>query len=357
MKNMTRLLASMALLLAGMSSAKAETRLTFVGFAPAGAGSEVIPNWWMDQIEERTNGEVEFRRFPNQQLCKTGEIVECVRDGRADVGSTPQAYTPAYFPISLLDSLPISSDQAAINRAFWQLYKDTPEFRAEHEQLGLHLQLYWAADPLLVGTTFEVDSPDDFTGKRIRGVGIGPGAFVEVLGAQPVALTSTEQYEALRSGVVDGVTSSFEGGIAMRLNEVADYWYDPGFGTYAGVGLWLSDAAWQRLTPEQQRIVSEVSGELANGKANELHFQTLAGFCDRFRSAGNVKIFDAWPKDQMDAVKAQASEKAYDQWASNVERAGIANPRAIYDHFVELVKGSENPTPVSRAHECMSYYR
>lgn len=338
------------------SMALAEVKLTFVGFAPPNTGSEAIPNWWMDQVEERSKGEIKFRRFPVNQLCKGPEIVECVRDGRADLGAVPQSYTPALFPISMIDGLPyVSSDQSAINRGLAELYQSSPEFRNEHEKLGLHLQLYWAADPLLIGTNFPVNSPADLKGKRLRAVGYGPAALATALEAQPVALATAEQYEAMRTGVLDGFTSSFEGAIGQKLQEVSTQWIDPGVGVYATVGLWLSDAAWKKLSPEQQTIVNEVTAELIAGKAQEIHHAYLEGFCDKLKNNGSVKSLVAWSEDQIAPVREKAIADAYAHWAEGVARAGVADPKAYYDNYVGIVKAAEGNN-LTIAQECIPHF-
>lgn len=337
--------------------ALADVRLTFVGFAPPKAGSEMIPNLWMDEIEARTDKEVRFRRFPANQLCKGPEIIECVRDGRADVGAMPQSYTPSLFPISMIDGLPyVSSDQQAISKGLGEMYANIPAFREEHEKLGLHLQLYWSADPMLLATTFEPKSLDDFAGKRIRGVGVGPAAFVAALGAQPVALASGEQYEALRSGVLDGYTNSFEGSVAAKLQEVTTHWVDPRVGIYATVGLWISDKAWRKLSPEQQQVVNDVTRELIDGKAQTIYERSVSGFCTEVEASRSMVSFTQWPDALVEEMKTRVGSSAYDHWAAGVIRAGTGQPAELYATYLAYVQSFERHHP-SVAQDCMANFR
>src|SRR5690606_11624479 len=40
---------------------------------------------WMDLVTERTDGRVQFEAFWQEALCKTPELLDCTRDGRADI--------------------------------------------------------------------------------------------------------------------------------------------------------------------------------------------------------------------------------------------------------------------------------
>lgn len=355
--NIRKLVAAAALCSGALLAHAQAVELKFVGFAPPKSGSELITNWWMDEIEARTKGAIKFKRFPAGQLCKGPDIVACVRDGRADAGSTPPAYTPALFPINALDGLPyISSDQVAIAKGFATLYAKSKEFRAEHEKLGLRLQIIFPADPLLIGTKFEVKDLSVFDGKRIRAVGIGPAAFAKALGAQPVAVATHEMYEGLQTGVLSGFTNTFEGATTQKLFEVTDHWYDPGFGVYAAVAMWMSDRTWRRLPAAQQKVVEQVTRELTDGKFMELYNQALKGTCESLKASGKIKAFRKWDASMAAQVKAKIGDGPYQTWAENVQKAGSANAKGIYDTYVAAVKGAEKSTSTP-ADACIAAFK
>lgn len=353
-----RSLIAAAILWTCACAAQAQTlELKFVGFAPPKSGSELITNWWMDQIESRTGGGVKFKRFPGGTLCKGQDIVACIRDGRADAGSTVPAYTPALFPITALDGLPyISSDQVAISKGFATLYARSPEFRAEHEKLGLRPQIIFPADPLLIGTKFEVKDLSVFNGKRIRAVGIGPAAFASALGAQPVAVPTNDMYEGLQTGVLSGFTNTFEGATTQKLFEVTDHWYDPGFGVYVTVGMWMSERTWRRLPAAHQKVVEQVSRELTDGKFMELYNLALKDTCSSLKATGKIKAFRKWDASLAGQVKDKIGDGPYTTWSDNVKKAGVPDPKAIFDTYVSAVKAAEKNTQ-SPADACMAAFR
>jgi len=95
----------------------------------------------------------------------------------------------------------------------------------------------------------------DLAGRKIRGTPSYHGVF-KMLGASPVQLPPGEIYSALEKGVVDGAAWPVIGPLNYRWYEVAKYMLRPGFG-FTSQPILMNLAAWNRLTPEQKKIISD----------------------------------------------------------------------------------------------------
>ena len=54
--------------------------------------------WWIEELEERTDGRVTVDPFWDASLLGAEEIRDGVRDGRVELGNLTYAYTPSDFP-------------------------------------------------------------------------------------------------------------------------------------------------------------------------------------------------------------------------------------------------------------------
>lgn len=331
--------AAAALVLAGCGEGGGDTEggeetqtLTYVGFTTLQSGNTDIPNWWMDEIEERTNGELAFDRYHQGTLCADDEIADCIIDGRADAGVGVPSFTPAYFPVTDLISIPFAGDDnGAVISAFSDLYENNEIYRAETEDLGLKLFGQWPADRLIFGSEQEIDGPDDMQGVSFRVLGLGTTVAFDEAGAEVVSVTTSEMYEAVQRGVVDAWTNNFEGGPDFNLYEVSSHWRDPGAGPYVTDNLWFSESTWESLSPEHQAVVEEVNQELHDGKILELWNASLEGNCDLI--SDDVDTFTRWSDDEIEKWEDMVGDKAEEAWIDSVVAAGIEDPDAILEEF------------------------
>lgn len=332
-----------------LAHASEPVTLKFVGFQVGQTATARFSSWWMDEIEHRSNKSITFKRYDANMLCKGPEIVECLRNGRADVGATSPSYNPTYFPISTLGNLPfVSTDTAAIAKGFEKLYEVSADFRAEHDRLGLKPLIYLPADPMVLGTNFAVDSVEDFTSKRIRAAGVGPTAFINALSATPVAITPPEFYESLQTGVIDGLTNSFEGQSSQRMAEVNTHWYDPGYGVYAVVPLWISEKTWAKLSDDQRAVITEVTNEALAGKAKDVANARLEELCTEvLASRGKLQSLEIFSDALKADIKTRIGTSAYDRWVTDAKAAGVTDPEKIYQVYSEAVQAAASDEPTA----------
>lgn len=251
-----------AIVVAGFAAAPAlaET-LRVTTFVPPVHTFVKAINAWGEEINELSGGELEVEVFPAGQLGPPPRQFDIVTSGGADIAIFLHSLTPGRFPMTELAGLPLTtpSEGAQSTVTSRRLTELAPEFLAE-EHPGTRI-LWMAVTPPLKINLGDVDPSDlsNLEGKRIRYAGSTWQKIVESLGAAPVPVPPAQSADAMAKGTVDGATFPFEATKAFDLAPMMKYSVEPGLAaaTFAVV---MSDAAYDRLTPEQQKIIDDTTG-------------------------------------------------------------------------------------------------
>jgi C4-dicarboxylate-binding protein DctP len=211
-----------------------------------------------DAVNERTNGQVEIEIFPTGTLLKGREILEGIRKEIVDMAPVASFYYPGDFPFA---------GDAGMMPFGWTA-KEAPEIvEAMRPIYGSELALHNARvlffTPINTDwfTSKRVDPNDpDFTGMSFRSIGATYDKVIETLGGTPASMPSGEIAMAIRTGVVDGFTTSYQSYNGFDLWNDAPYIYDTGAGFLAMSVAWaITDEAWDSLPPDVQQIFIEES--------------------------------------------------------------------------------------------------
>ena len=223
------------------------------------------------KITERTNGQIEIAIFPENQIAVGVDGVEqCIRG--------------AYF-INVYDPGCMGNWVPDYNALIGpMLYSNPEEYSAmcqtefakslnrKAEQNGLKVLAldYNFGMRNVVMTKTQLKSINDLQGVKIR---VPNNALwidtFNALGAAPVGMVWSEVYNALQAGVVDALESSTSDIFDNQLNEVTKYVTKTAH--FVGTGaVILSKAVWDKLTPEQQKIMEEefIRGAKLNNDMN-----------------------------------------------------------------------------------------
>lgn len=156
-------------------------------------------------------------------------------------------------------------------------------------------------------TVEEISGMDSFKGMKLR-VSNDPimNGLVQGLGASPTVVSFGELYSALQTKVVDGAEQPIANYKSNAFPEVAPYMILDGH-TLGAIQVIITDAAWNKLSEEQQKILmeagkvaSEYNRSISEGKENEVLEQL---------KADGVHIIDVDDKTPwQNAVKAVIDE-------------------------------------------------
>lgn len=209
-----------------------------------------------------------IRVYPGGEL-GPGPVEQYARvvQGVADMAWGLAGYNSQQFPLSMIVELPGVVDAAGTGyTAMYRVYED----HLTNEFPGTRALALWTSEPnVLIMRDREVRHPDDLRGLRIRVSGAVPGQVIEALGATPVQMPANEMYNALQTGLIDGILTGASAIHDFRINEVAR--------TYTtGIGLGnilfyvvMNERRFQSLSAEQQAAIIAASGEALSRSGEE----------------------------------------------------------------------------------------
>ena len=244
------------------SAARAQTELVLSSWLPP--RHPIVVNAiepWAEQVEEVTDGRVSVRVL-GSPVGPPPAHFDIARDGVADITYGLHSFTQDdRFTRSRVGQFSFLGDDAvATSRAFWTVYTEDLDAREEHAGTKL-LGLFVHGPGLFHNKVRKIEEPADIEGLKIRVPGGYIADLVEDLGATPLFMSSTEVYEKLSRGVIDGVTFTYEALTAFNLTGDIEYSMTVPGGIYNTTWfLVMNDSSWEGIAPADQAAIEEISG-------------------------------------------------------------------------------------------------
>ncbi|EPX85720.1 TRAP transporter substrate-binding protein DctP [Salipiger mucosus] len=313
-----------AFVMGAPSIVSAATSLKFDSYVSDSAGPSWTDRWYLDELEKRTNGEVEIRRYWSGSLNKVGEHLAAARDGTSEITLISPGYYQAELPVTRGLEWYFRMNRAdALQRVCREIYQTYEPLRAEWEQRHRSKVLYWTNwnyAPLILREPIE--SLEDLKGKRIRGYGVATDV-IEALGGTAIPMAAPEVYPALERGILDGVYGfDFVTAVAYKLHEIAPNFYDIGDGPHAPSATIMNKAVYDGLPDDVRKVSDEIVDEIYGGKFGEIYGDVLSRYVDTAQSEGvNLGTVSDAEKERARGLVQPAQ---VDKWVETVApQAGI----------------------------------
>ncbi|MFK4824964.1 TRAP transporter substrate-binding protein DctP [Paenochrobactrum sp. BZR 588] len=306
------------------SSAFAKTSLKFDSYISETAGPSWVDEWFLKELETRTNGEVSIRRYWAGSLNKVGEHLAAVRDKTSEMSLISPGYYQVELPVTRGLEWYFRMDRAdSLQLVCRDVYEQFEPLRDEWEKRHRAKVLYWTNwnyAPLVMRNP--INSIDDIKGKKIRGYGIATDV-IERLGGIAVPMAAPDVYQALERGVLDGVYGfDFVTAVAYKLHEVAPNFYDIGDGPHAPATTVMNIDVWNSLSPDVQKVATDLADELYAGKFTEIYDKVLLDYVKKVTAEGG-KLYTLSDEEKVRA-KALVQPAEVDAWVETVAKpAGI----------------------------------
>jgi TRAP-type C4-dicarboxylate transport system substrate-binding protein len=312
-----------------------ETYAFTVGtIAVDGTPSAAVQEWFLAAVEEASEGRIEFERTGPEAICKAAEIVECVRDGRLDVGVSVPAYTPQFFPEAEIVGIPfIGTSVGAVQAAYAAAYAEVPEIQDIYGSNGLVRITNWSPGRLLLGTKSPVDGPEDLAGLSIRVTGPITQVLFKDTGANIVALTAGEAYEGIERGVADALAGAIDFPTNFKLGELLGNWVDPGVGHFTTFAMWMNPAAYESLPEDLRAVVDGVITEFNTGAGLEGYSAAVAVQCEQLDAFSTVTSIGVWDEAVVDAWRDATFDDLKQQWIDTATAGGFTSAEAFLDAY------------------------
>lgn len=219
-------------------------------------------------VESDTDGALTLDVYPGGEL-GAGPLEQYVRavQGVADITWGLPGYTSSQFTKTMIAELPgAKPDSKGGYDVIWDAYEDhlTGEFP------GTKPLALWLAEPnVFIMKDKDIRTPADVEGLKMRVSGSAAAAVMESLGATPVQMPAGELYNALQTGLIDGVVTGSSAIGDFKLNEVADsYTVGAPLGQISFY-LVMNQAKYDSLPEEQQAAIDANSGRALSQSAEE----------------------------------------------------------------------------------------
>lgn len=307
-------------------SALAQKKISFKfdSYISETAGPSALDQWFLTELEKRSGGQVDIRRYWSASLNKVGEHLSAVRDNTSEMSLISPGYYQAELPVTRGLEWYFRMERAdALLLVCRDVYEQFEPLRDEWEKRHKSKVMYWTNwtyAPLITRTP--INSLEDFKGKRIRGYGVATDV-IEALGGTAVPMAAPEVYTALERGVLDGVYGfDFITAIAYNLHEIAPHFTDMGDGPHAPSATIMNIDYWNSLPENIQGICNEIVDEIYEGQYFNVINQATRKYVERATTEG-VK-FNIWPDDLKQTAKNAVQPAQVDKWVETVAKpAGI----------------------------------
>jgi len=316
-----------------------DVTLTLVTAAVQGTPNAAVQDWFLDELESRSEGRIAIERTEAYALCAAPEIADCVRDGRAQIGVTIPDYTPQYFPSTSMVSIPfIGQNWRAITNALYDLHTENENAKAIMDRNGLHYLATWPVGRVLIGTKQPVENPEQLAGLSARVSGPLAQQLFQEAGVNIVALPANEAYEGVERGLVDAVAAGMDFPVNYKLNELLPYWTDPGLGQYSAFGMWMSKDTYESLSDDLKAVVDEVAAELSSGAAAEVFNTQALEQCPQMLEATTVEDLDAWDESVTDAWRETTGDTMLEGWVALASGQGLEDAQGVLDDYLDSLE-------------------
>jgi tripartite ATP-independent transporter DctP family solute receptor len=233
-------------------------------FAADSHPGNIASKMFAEAVEKRTNGQIKIVIYPNNALGSPPEVLEQNILGAVDMSLPTQGQLGKYSKKFNCVMLPFIFE----NYAQADKVLDGPFIKwavSDLDKAGLVFLSNWEwGFRNLTNNKHPVNKPDDVKGLKIRTPPELPTqAAMEALGAVVATINFNELQMALKQGVVDGQENPIAVIYANHIYETQKYLAMTGHNYNTMVHV-ISKKVWDKLTPEQQKIIKEESTKAGN---------------------------------------------------------------------------------------------
>lgn len=230
---------------------------------PEGYPVTVALAYFADRVQQSTQNRIQVKVFSNGVLGDQPKAVKMLKDGELDLAELNLGPLSEAAPSTKALTLPFLFRDS--KHMFRQLDGTLGKrFEAKLKQAGyVVLGWYDGGARSFYCTTKQIRHAQDFVGLRIR-VQQSETAIemVKLLGGTPVVLPYKEVVDALKDGRIDCAENNMPAYESAGHAKVAKYMYMSNH-FVAPEALVMSVKAWNKLTPQDQKLVEEAGRESA----------------------------------------------------------------------------------------------
>ncbi|WP_299843312.1 TRAP transporter substrate-binding protein [uncultured Jannaschia sp.] len=242
-------------------------------------------------ISDATGGETSVRGYHGGEL-GAGPVEQYVRavQGVADMVWGLPGYTSSQFERTMLVELP---DAIPLDKPGYEsLWAAFDENLADEFPATVPLAL-WTSEPnIFIMKDHDIRSPADVEGLKLRVAGATSAEVIEALGGTPVQMPINQVYNALQTGLIDGVVTGASTLNDFKLDEVANsYTLGANLGRLSFYTV-MNQGAYDSLSDEARAALDEVAGPNLSQIAEEAWDAQAEDAMSKARESGDNTVID-----------------------------------------------------------------
>ena len=213
---------------------------------------------WAKKVQEASKGQLKINVFTGTALLPPNAHLSGLRDGIAQITYHAGTYTPADLPEdNVLATLGIGLKNIfATSFAVSDFYMNDPDMRALWKRHKIVFLGGYATPPYRLMCRTKVETLADLRGKKIRMPGAIHAEWAKAVGAVSVNVPSSDMFTGLEKGQLDCAANAANDMKSRSLWDVAKHLSLIDLGSYfAGWEYAMNAATWQKLKPEERRIL------------------------------------------------------------------------------------------------------
>jgi TRAP-type C4-dicarboxylate transport system substrate-binding protein len=307
-----------------------------------GEAQPEIMEVYCSELEKRTNGGVKVQIFLGGVLGSLMDSLRNVSSGTVDMTVLMGGIFRGEMPLTTTASLPMATFAPdTMQRGLYDLYNTYPPYKKEWEERNkIRLIGGLSTSAGFAHTRMRIDRVEDFVGKKIRAFGL-MNLVMKKIGGTPVMIPSTEVYEALSKGVIDGNSAMpFDAIGLFKLYEVSPYVFDWGVGQYASTTVAMSMATWNKLPAKYQKIINDMQVEYLD-RVPKMYNEIDDKFYKAMKANPKTVLYK-WAPEEIEKARKMVVPAVWDEYIAGMEKDFPAVPtREFWEKLLVLMKKYE----------------
>lgn len=269
----------------------------------AGSALHAAAERFASLVEQKSQGKLKIRVFPDQQLGTDDQMLEMARKGELDLLLIPSAKLSSAIPAMQYPDLPFYFSG---REELYEMLDGAPGdlLLAKLSRIELVGLSFWENGFKQFTTNSPIRRPEDLQGLRMRTMKspLIAEQFTAV-GAKPIPIDFHATYQALKDGAVDGQENPLVAIVAMKFHEVQKHLTlsNHAYLAYVFAG---SKQVFAKLSPDMRELLQSSARELTAWERAETE-RREQGYIDQIKAAG-VEIYSLTPEERQAFSKAFA---------------------------------------------------
>lgn len=304
--------------------ASAETIMRISSWAPPThqQNNKVLPDWGK-RIAKATGGNVKTKIEYN--LASPLKQFDIVRDGIADASWLFHGYNTRFVASQAAELPGLGATAEACSYAYQKVFDS--ELKKAKEHRGVVVASMFCHGQAVIQTKKAMKSLGDLKGMKIRVPG-GVGSLIgKALGVTAVKLPAPKVYEALSSGVADGIFMPVETQKSFRLKEVTPYvTFMPGGLYYGSFAVIINSKFLDKLSASDRKGILGTTGlEFGRIIGRVWEAADVDGLANAKKSGSKIATAPAG----MVAEYKKVTRTLEQNWIARIAKKGVDGGKAL----------------------------